>query len=77
MKIKTRIFDIFQSKYENLSSLAEVMELSTSYLSRVRNGKRSINEKFIIGAKKAFPELRLEELFYFVSDSSPGSTDKP
>jgi hypothetical protein len=30
-------------------------------------GKRGINEKFLIGAKKAFPEYRLDELFYFHS----------
>lgn len=68
MKIRTRVFDIYLSKYDNLTALARAMESSPSYLSRVRNGKRSINEKFIIGAKKAFPEYKLDELFYFDSD---------
>ena len=69
MKILTRVFDLYIGKYENLSALARAMDLSPSHISRVRNGKRSINEKFIIGAKKAFPEKRLDELFYFDSDS--------
>jgi hypothetical protein len=43
------------------------MELSISQVYRVRVGKRGINEKFIIGAKKAFPEYRIDELFYFNS----------
>ncbi|MBN1177267.1 MAG: helix-turn-helix transcriptional regulator [Dehalococcoidales bacterium] len=68
----TRVFDLYPGIYENLSALAHAMELSPSYVSRVRNGKRSINEKFIIGAKKAFPDKRLDELFYFNSDSSFG-----
>ena len=68
MKILTRVFDLYIGKYENLSALARAMNLSPSHISRVRNGKRSINEKFIIGAKKAFPEKRLDELFYFDSD---------
>lgn len=68
MKIKTRVFEIYLSKYDNLTALAQAMELSPSYISRVRNGKRSINEKFIIGAKKAFSEYKLDELFYFESD---------
>jgi hypothetical protein len=72
MKIMTRVFDLYPAKYENLSALAHAMELSPSYISRVRNGKRHINEKFIIGAKKAFPEKRLDELFYFDSDISSG-----
>ncbi|MCJ7605765.1 MAG: hypothetical protein MUO19_07000 [Dehalococcoidales bacterium] len=52
-------------KYHNLSGLARAMEISVSQIYRVREGKRGINEKFIIGAKKAFPESRLDELFYF------------
>ena len=59
-------------KYHNLSDLARAMELSVSQVYRVREGKRGINEKFIIGAKKAFPDSRLDELFYFNSGQSSG-----
>jgi len=45
------------------------MELSVSQVYRVWEGKRGINQKFIVGAKKAFPERTLEELFYL--DSVP------
>jgi hypothetical protein len=57
-------------RYHSLSDLAGAMGLSVSQLYRVRDGKRGINEKFIVGAKKAFPNSRLDELFYFVSGQS-------
>lgn len=58
-------------KYQNLTDLAMAMGLSVSQVYRVREGKRGINEKFLIGAKLAFPECRLDELFYFHSDAVP------
>jgi hypothetical protein len=61
------------SKYQNLSGLAKAMGLSVSQVYRVREGKRGINEKFIIGAKKAFPDSRLDELFYFNPGQSSGN----
>ena len=70
MIIKTRVFELSNGKYHNLSSLARAMGLSVSQVYRVREGKRGINEKFIIGAKQAFPDYRLDELFYF----NPGQT---
>ena len=62
--IKTRVFELCNGKYQNLSDLARAMGLSVSQVYRVREGKRRINQKFIIGAKKAFPSYKLEELFY-------------
>jgi len=44
-----------------------------SQVYRVREGKRGINQKFIVGAKKAFPGYRLDELFYL--DGEPGHID--
>jgi hypothetical protein len=73
MIIKTRVFDMANGKYHNLSDLARAMGLSVSQVYRVREGKRGINEKFIIGAKKAFPESRLDELFYFTAGQSSGN----
>ena len=72
MLIKTRIFDLCNGNYQNLSDLARAMGLSVSQVYRVREGKRDINHKFIIGAKEAFPKYRLEDLFYFESDGSSG-----
>jgi hypothetical protein len=71
MILKTRVFELSNGKYHNLSDLAKAMGLSVSQVYRVREGKRGINEKFLIGAKKAFPEYRLDELFYF--NSAPSS----
>ena len=64
MIIKTRIFELIDGKYKNLSELAFVMGISISQIYRVKEGKRSINQKFIIGAIKAFPEYNLDDLFY-------------
>jgi transcriptional regulator with XRE-family HTH domain len=71
MIIRTRVFDIANNRFQNLSELAKAMGISVSQVYRVREGKRGINEKFIVGAKMAFPDLRLDELFYFNSDRSP------
>ena len=65
MIIRTRVFELANGRYHNLSALATAMGLSVSQVYRVREGKRGINEKFIIGAKQAFPNYRLDELFYF------------
>ena len=70
MVTRTRVFEIANGKYGNLCGLARAMGLSVSQLYRVRNGKRGIGDKFIIGAKKAFPDYRLDELFCFDSDQS-------
>ena len=71
MLIQTRVFQLCNGKYRNLSELAQAMELSVSQVYRVREGKRSINHKFVIGAKKAFPNRRLDELFYLDYEPSP------
>ncbi len=68
MIIKTRIFELCNGRYSNLSELARVMEISVSQVYRVREGKRHINQKFLIGAVKAFPEHKLDDLFYFTGE---------
>ena len=73
MIIKTRVFELANGKYHNLSDLAMAMELSVSQVYRVREGKRSINHKFIVGAKRAFPSYRLDELFYVDHGTSSGT----
>ena len=64
MKLKTRVFELRNGKYENLVKLAQAMGISVSQLYRVRDGERPINGKFIIGVKRAFPGYTLDELFY-------------
>jgi hypothetical protein len=67
MIIKTRIFEILNSnggKYNNLSELACAMGISLSQIYRVREGKRYIKQKSIIGAIKAFLGHNLDDLFY-------------
>ena len=69
MIVRTRVFELCHDKYKNLSELAAAMEISVSQIYRVREGKRQINQKFIVGAIKAFPNHRFDDLFYLVSDS--------
>ena len=68
MIIKTRVFELINHKYNNLSELAHVMGISVSQIYRVKEGKRNINQKFIIGAIKAFPEYNLDDLFYLTPE---------
>jgi len=75
MLVKTRIFELCDSKYNNLSELAGAMEISVSQIYRVREGKRNINQKFIVGAIKAFPKHKFDDLFYFAS--KPATGEKP
>ncbi len=76
MVIKTRIFELYSKKYGSLTELAEAMDLSLSQLYRVRMGTRGINQKFIIGAKKAFPDYKLDDLFY-LDNEKPGADSQP
>ena len=68
MRLKTRVFGLCNGKYSNLSELAKAMGIASSQVYRVRQGKRSINQKFIIGAVKAFPGYKLDDLFYVVPE---------
>jgi len=73
MIIKTRIFELCNGRYANLSELAQAMGISVSQIYRVREGKRHINQKFIIGAIKAFPQYKLDDLFYLASELTAGT----
>ena len=71
MRLKTRVFELLDiDKYGNLSKLARAMGIAPSQVYRVRRGQRSINEKFIIGAVRAFPGYSLDALFYVEGGSS-------
>ena len=69
MIVKTRIFEFCHGDYKNLSELAQAMGISVSQIYRVREGKRKINQKFIVGAIKAFPNRKLDELFYLAPET--------
>jgi len=76
--VKTKVFDQKHPNYRNLSEMVQAMGISVSQIYRVREGKRGINQSFIIGAIKAFPDRRLDDLFYLTSEEvalvgSPGS----
>ena len=75
MMVRTRIFEFCYTEYRNLSELAQAMEIPVSQIYGVREGKRHINEKFIVGAIKAFPNHKLDDLFYLVPESPTVSKD--
>lgn len=64
MIVRTKVFTLKQPGYKNLSEMAQAMGISVSQIYRVKEGKRGINQSFIIGAIKAFPNYRLDDLFY-------------
>lgn len=68
MLVKTKVFEMCDGKYKNLSELARTMGIWVSQIYRVRQGKRSINQKFLIGAIKAFPGQKYDDLFYFIPE---------
>ena len=68
MKLKTRVFELSNGKYQNLVELAQTMGISNDLIYRVRKGERGINGRFIIGAIKAFPGYKLDDLFYVSED---------
>jgi hypothetical protein len=72
MILKTRVFTLCVRNYKNLSDLARAMEISVSQVYRVLEGKRNINRKFIIGAMKAFPGYKFDDLFYFIPETPVG-----
>jgi len=68
MIVRTRIFELYESSYNNFTELAEAMDISVSQIYRVCEGKRHINQKFIVGALNAFPEYNLDDLFYLTPE---------
>lgn len=68
MIVRTRIFELRNGHYKNLSELAQTMGISVSQIYRVREDKRRINQKFIVGAIQAFPNRKLDELFYLAPE---------
>ena len=68
MKLKTRVFELCNGKYRTVAELIQVMGISYDLFYRVRKGERGIHERFIIGAFKAFPEYKLDDLFYVSED---------
>ena len=68
LKLETRIFELSDGKYTSLPELAQTMGIATSQVYRVKKGERRINGKFIVGAVKAFPGYKLDDLFYVGRD---------
>jgi excisionase family DNA binding protein len=78
MELKTRVFELSNGRYKNLPEVAQAMGMNPRQIYRVRQGKCSISEKFIIRALKAFPGYTLNDLFYVVpdGDENKGTTNE-
>lgn len=64
-RLRTRVFELAPANgYRTGAELATAMGISEATVSRVRRGLMGINDAFIIGAKRAFPRLGLDDLFY-------------
>ena len=70
MKLETRVFELSNGKYKNIKELARAMGVSWQHVYKVRKDKCRVNQKFIIGATKAFPGYKLDDLFYVVPEES-------
>ena len=64
MKLRTRVFELSNGKYRSKRELVNAMGISYDLFYRVRKGERGIHGRFIIGAMKAFPGYKLDDLFY-------------
>jgi len=64
MKLNTRVVELYKGRYGSLPKLAQAMGLSHNLIYKVKDGKRGIGRRFIIGAIKAFPRYNLDDLFY-------------
>jgi len=74
--LRTKVFELYSGYYGNLSQLANAMGISKSQVSRVRSGKRNINQQFIIGALSAFPQCSFNELFYLAQEGDGSVTEE-
>lgn len=70
VELKTRVFKLYNGRYTSLSRLAQAMEMDPAQIYRVKNGERRVNERFIVGAVRAFPGYTLNDLFYVVPDGN-------
>jgi len=68
LKLKTRVFELCNGRYQNLAELAQMMGISYDLIYSVRRGDHNIHGRFIIGAINAFPGYKLDDLFYVSED---------
>jgi len=68
MKLKTKVFELNNHKYRNLSEIVQAMGILVSQIYQVKERKHAVNQKFVVGAIKAFPGCKLDDLFYTAKD---------
>lgn len=61
--MRTRIFDLAAQYEWTDQQLADRMGISAAQVSRVRHGINQVGRDFIVGALRAFPDRRFEDLF--------------
>lgn len=68
MHIRTRVFELARELGLSDRELAARMGISDAQISRVRSGQRRIHGDFLLGARRAFPDKPLDELFSVEDD---------
>jgi hypothetical protein len=68
IQLETKVFDLCNRKYKNIKEMARAMGISWQHVYKVRKGKCRVNQTFIIGAAKAFPGYKLDDLFYIAPE---------
>ncbi len=71
MELATVIPEIYNSRYTDLRELATAMRLPVGVMLPILSGKEPISQDFVVGAIRAFPDHRLDELFYFRIHTNP------
>lgn len=75
MSLRTGIFEMASGYgYGSLRSLARAMGVDVSTLSRVKRKEVGIGNDFVLGALRAFPDKRFDDLFEIVADEQPAET---
>jgi transcriptional regulator with XRE-family HTH domain len=76
MRLRTRVFELAADYgYASDRQLARAMGVEPSTVSRVRSGESGVSPEFITGARRAFPDKTLDDLFYVetvTADSAAG-----
>lgn len=72
MVIRTTVFDLAESYgYRSDRALARAMGVNPNVIGMVRKGEMGVGPQFIKGAKRAFPDKTLDELFTVEDDREP------
>jgi hypothetical protein len=69
MRLRTRVFEVAAAHgFTSDRQLARAMDVDPATISRVKSGEMGVGPEFITGARRAFPDKSLDDLFFVESD---------